>query len=328
VTEQTATDSAPSAEERLAALYTAPDEDTADTEADLKPEDEDEGEVDVVEDEGEADADDSEEAEDGQTEDEEDEADSEEESDDDAGDDDKAEQLVEIDGEQLTLEEVKLGYLRQSDYTKKTQAVAEQRKAVEEESQYYASTLNSLLTAVGADVQRFQGVDWERAAVENPEQYRQAKQAYEHSLQTFNGIRGQVEDFVERTKKTQEAALKAQAKEAVAVLKATIPGWSNDLYAQIGEYAQKELGFAPEEFNNIADHRAIRSIWDSMQYTRGRKVVTEKKVKVAPTKTLSDKRATESKVIHNRKQMNKQREQLRNSGKIDDAVSLLANRLR
>ena len=328
MTEQTATDSAPSAEERLAALYTAPDEDTADTEADLKPEDEDEGEVDVVEDEGEADADDSEEAEDGQTEDEEDEADSEEESDDDAGDDDKAEQLVEIDGEQLTLEEVKLGYLRQSDYTKKTQAVAEQRKAVEEESQYYASTLNSLLTAVGADVQRFQGVDWERAAVENPEQYRQAKQAYEHSLQTFNGIRGQVEDFVERTKKTQEAALKAQAKEAVAVLKATIPGWSNDLYAQIGEYAQKELGFAPEEFNNIADHRAIRSIWDSMQYTRGRKVVTEKKVKVAPTKTLSDKRATESKVIHNRKQMNKQREQLRNSGKIDDAVSLLANRLR
>lgn len=328
MTEQTATDSAPSAEERLAALYTAPDEDTADTEAGLKPEDEDEGEVEVVEDEGEADADDSEEAEDGQTEDEEDEADSEEESDDDAEDDDKAEQLVEIDGEQLTLEEVKLGYLRQSDYTKKTQAVAEQRKAVEEESQYYASTLNSLLTAVGADVQRFQGVDWERAAVENPDQYRQAKQAYEHSLQTFNGIRGQVEDFVERTKKTQEAALKAQAKEAVAVLKATIPGWSNDLYAQIGEYAQKELGFAPEEFNNIADHRAIRSIWDSMQYTRGRKVVTEKKVKVAPTKTLSDKRATESKVIHNRKQMNKQRELLRNSGKIDDAVSLLANRLR
>lgn len=327
MTEQTATDSAPSAEERLAALYTAPDEDTAETEADIKPEDEDEGEVEVVEDEGEADADDSEEAEDGQTEDEEDEADSEEESDE-ADDDDKAEQLVEIEGEQLTLEEVKLGYLRQSDYTKKTQAVAEQRKAVEEESQYYASTLNSLLTAVGADVQRFQGVDWERAAVENPDQYRQAKQAYEHSLQTFNGIRGQVEDFVERTKKTQEAALKAQAKEAVAVLKTTIPGWNNELYAQIGEFAHKELGFAPEEFNNIADHRAIRSIWSAMQYHRGRKVVTEKKVKVAPTKTLSDKRATESKVVHNRKQMNKQREVLRNSGKIDDAVSLLANRLR
>ena len=326
MTEQTATDSAPSAEERLAALYTAPDEDTADTKADLQPEDEDEGEVEVVEDEVEADTEDSEEAEDGQAEDEEDEADTEEESDE--ADDDKAEQLVEIEGEKLTLEEVKLGYLRQSDYTKKTQAVAEQRKTVEEESQYYASTLNSLLTAVGADVQRFQGVDWERAAVENPEQYRQAKTAYEHSLQTFNGIRGQVEDFVERTKKTQEAALKAQAKEAVAVLKTTIPGWNNELYAQIGEFAHKELGFAPEEFNNIADHRAIRSIWSAMQYHRGRKVVTEKKVKVAPTKTLSDKRATESKVVHNRKQMNKQREVLRNSGKVDDAVALLANRLR
>jgi hypothetical protein len=327
VTEQTATDSAPSAEERLAALYTAPDEDTADTEADTQPEDKDKGEVEVVEDEVEADTDDSEEAEDGQAEDEEDEADTEEESDE-ADDDDKAEQLVEIEGEKLTLEEVKLGYLRQADYTKKTQAVAEQRKAVEEDSQYYASTLNSLLTAVGADVQRFQGVDWERAAVENPEQYRQAKQAYEHSLQTFNGIRGQVEDFVERTKKSQEAALKAQAKEAVAVLKTTIPGWNNELYAQIGEFAHKELGFAPEEFNNIADHRAIRSIWSAMQYHRGRKVVTEKKVKVAPTKTLSDKRATESKVVHNRKQMKTQHEKLRNSGKVDDAIALLANRIR
>jgi hypothetical protein len=87
-------------------------------------------------------------------------------------------------------------------------------------------------------------------------------------------------------------------------------------------------GFAPEEFNNLADHRAIRSIWSAMQYHRGRKVVTEKKVKVAPTKTLSDKRATESKVVHSRKQMNKQREVLRNSGKVDDAVALLANRLR
>ena len=109
MTEQTATDSAPSAEERLAALYTAPDEDTASTKADLQPEDEDEGEVEVVEDEVEADTDDSEEAEDGQTEDEEDEADTEEESDE-SDDDDKAEQLVEIEGETLTLEEVKLGY--------------------------------------------------------------------------------------------------------------------------------------------------------------------------------------------------------------------------
>lgn len=324
MTEQTQADSAPSVEERLAAVLSSPEvSDTPEPEADDQPEEGDE----VVEDEVEADTDESEEAEDGQTEDEEGKADTEEESD---GDDDgdKPEQLVEIDGEQLTLEEVKLGYLRQSDYTRKTQAVAEQRKAAEEERQYFASSLNSILTAVGADIQRFEGVDWERAAAENPDQYRQAKAAYEQSRQLFDGIRQQTEDFVQRTKQAQESALKAQAKESVAILKTAIPGWSNELYAQIGEYAQKELGFEPGEFNNIADHRAIRSIWKAMQYDRGRKVATEKTVKVAPTRTLSDKKAAEAKIVHNRKQNQKQRERLRSTGKIDDAVALLANRLR
>lgn len=323
MTEQTPADSAPSALERLAAVLSDPETtDTPETEADSQPEEEGDA---VVEDEVEADTADSEEAEEGQTEDEEGEADTEEESADDADGDEQ--QLVEVNGEQLTLEEVKLGYLRQADYTRKTQAVAEQRKAAEEERQYFASSLNSILAAVGADIQRFEGVDWERAAAENPEQYRQAKAAYEQSMSLFNGIRQQTQDFVQRTKQAQEAALKATAKESLAVLKTTIPGWSNDLYAQIGQYAQQELGFKPEEFNNIADHRAIKSIWKAMQYDRGRKVATEKTVKVAPTKTLSDKRAAEAKIVHNRKQMQKQREVLRQTGKIDDAVALLANRL-
>ncbi len=326
MTEQTQADSAPSVEERLAAVLSSPEvSDNLDAEADDQP---DEGDA-VVEDEVEADTEESEEAEDGQTEDEEGEADTEEESDDDSEPDDAKEpEFLEIDGEKVDVEEVKLGYLRQADYTRKTQAVAEQRKAAEDERQYFASSLNSILTAVGADIQRFESVDWERAAAENPDQYRQAKAAYEQSSALFNGIRQQTEDFVQRTKQAQETALKAQAKESVAILKTAIPGWNNELYAQIGEYAQNELGFKPDEFNNIADHRAIRSIWLAMQYDRGRKVATEKTVKVAPTRTLSDKKAAEAKIVNNRKQNTKQRERLRQTGKVDDAVALLANRLR
>lgn len=323
--EQTPADSVPTPEERLAAVLSDPAE-AGKPVAEAEEQQPEEGDN-VVEDEVEADADTPDEAEEGQAEGEEDKADAEEESTD-SDDEDKAEpQLVEIDGEQLTIEEVKLGYLRQADYTRKTQAVAEQRKVAEEERTYYASSLNSLLTAVGADMQRFDAVDWERAAVENPDQYRVAKQAYEQSRQVFDGIRQQTEDFVKRTKEAQEYALKAQAKEAVSVLKTSIPGWNNELYAQIGQYAQKELGFKPEEFNNIADHRAIQSIWKAMQYDRGRQVATEKTLKVAPKKTLSDKSAAKSRVDDNRKSTREARDRLRSSGKVDDAVALLAKRL-
>jgi hypothetical protein len=328
VTEQTATDSAPSAEERLAAVLSSPEPDTLEPNADSQPEEDGEN---VVEDEVEADTEESDEAEDGQAEDAEEEADTEEDADgDDADGDDKDEksELIDVDGDLVSVDELKLGYLRQSDYTRKTQAVAEQRKAAEEERQYYASTLNSLLATVGADIQRFQSVDWERAAVENPQQYKQAKAAYEQSTALFESIKHQTQDFVGRAQETQKQALKAQAKESISILKTTIPGWSNDLYAQIGEFAQKELGFKPDEFNNIADHRAIVSIYEAMQYRRGRKVATEKKLKVAPKRTLTDKSGTESKVVTRRKETKQARERLRETGKIDDAVALLANRMR
>jgi hypothetical protein len=328
VTEQTATDSALGAEERLAALLSSPDTDKLEAEAEEQPEEDGE---EVVEGEVEADDDESEEAEDGQAEDSEEEADTEEdadgdESDDEDGEDEKSD-LIEVGGELLSVDELKLGYLRQSDYTQKTQAVAEQRKAAEEERQYYASTLNSLLSAVGADIQRFEGVDWERAAAENPTQYQQAKAAYEQSTALFNNIKYQTQDFVTRAQEVQKQALKAQAKESISILKTTIPGWSNDLYAQIGEFAREELGFKPEEFNNIADHRAIVSIYEAMQYRRGRKVATEKKIKVAPKRTLTDKRAAKSRNDEDRKTNREARERLRSTGKVDDAVSLLAKRL-
>jgi hypothetical protein len=328
VTEQTATDSAPSAEERLAAVLSSPEPDTLEPNADSQPEEDGEN---VVEDEVEADTEESDEAEDGQAEDAEEEADTEEDADgDDADGDDKDEksELIDVDGDLVSVDELKLGYLRQSDYTRKTQAVAEQRKAAEEERQYYASTLNSLLATVGADIQRFQSVDWERAAVENPQQYKQAKAAYEQSTALFENIKHQTQDFVGRAQETQKQALKAQAKESISILKTTIPGWSNDLYAQIGEFAQKELGFKPDEFNNIADHRAIVSIYEAMQYRRNRKVATEKKLKVAPKRTLTDKSGTESKVVTRRKETKQARDRLRETGKLDDAVALLANRMR
>ena len=48
---------------------------------------------------------------------------------------------IEIDGESVSVEEIKLGYMRQSDYTKKTQLVAEQRKAAEEQTATYELSL-------------------------------------------------------------------------------------------------------------------------------------------------------------------------------------------
>jgi len=232
--------------------------------------------------------------------------------------------FVEIDGQKVSIEEVKLGYLRQSDYTKKTQAVAEQRKAAEDQTKSYESTLSALLTAAGADLSRFQNVNWEQAAIENPEQYKQAKAMFDQTQQTFNFIKSQADEHSKRIEEQQQTLMQEKARESLNVLKSTIPNWNNDLYYKIGEYAKQQLGVNADEFNGITDHRSITAIYKAMQFDRAKKE-TRKKVKASPTKTLSGKKA-EPKNLGKQESYRKARERLKKSGRIEDAVQALINR--
>ena len=131
---------------------------------------------------------------------------------DEAEEEESEELRFEVDGESLSAEELKLGYLRQSDYTKKTQAVAEQRKAFEAQSEQAEATMNALMSAAGADLSRFQNVDWEKAAIDSPEQYKQAKAAYEQAQSTYNLIKAQADQFQTQQQQQTEAAQKEAAK--------------------------------------------------------------------------------------------------------------------
>ena len=239
---------------------------------------------------------------------------------------DESEATFEVDGESLTAEELKLGYLRQSDYTKKTQAVAEQRKAFEAQSEQAEATMNALMSAAGADISRFQNVNWEQAAIDNPDQYKQAKAAYEQAQSTYNLIRAQADQFQTQQQQQTEAAQKEAAKESLTVLKTNIPNWNNDLYYKIGEYAQG-LGVSGEEFNKVSDHRLITALWKAMQFDQAKQVAAKKKVKPSATKTLSGSKADSTKAVES-ESARKTRERLRKTGTVDDAAAALLNRMK
>jgi hypothetical protein len=238
----------------------------------------------------------------------------------------ESEAMFEVDGESLSAEELKLGYLRQSDYTKKTQAVAEQRKAFEAQTAEAEATMNALMSAAGADISRFQNVNWEQAAIDNPDQYRQAKAAFEQAQSTYNLIKAQADQFQTQQQQQTEAAQKEAAKESLTVLKTNIPNWNNDLYYKIGEYAQG-LGVSGEEFNKVSDHRLITALWKAMQFDQAKQVTAKKKAKSSPTKTLSGSKADSTKAVQS-ESARKTRERLRKSGTVDDAAAALLNRMK
>ena len=305
--EQPVADSSPSEIDRLTALLDSQEETSEAVEEDQEVSDEiDNDVVDEVEaEEGSEEVDDPTEEPEAETE--------------------EAPQTFEVDGQEVSLDELKLGYLRQSDYTRKTQAAAEQRKAAETQQQNYESSLQSLLAAAGADLSRFEGVNWEGLAAQDPAQYQQAKAIFEQAQSTYNLIRGQAEQHMTQMQERAQAELKQRAQESLGVLKSTIPNWSNDLYYEIGDYAQKELGVSSDEFNNIADHRSITAMWKAMQYDRAKTVTAEKKVKASPQKTLSGSKADANKVNSGEK-YRKARDRLRKTGSMDAAVQALLNR--
>jgi hypothetical protein len=225
---------------------------------------------------------------------------------------------IEIDGESVSISEAKLGYLRQADYTKKTQALADQRKATEKKGETYESQMQALLAAAGADVGRFSNVNWEQAAIEDPDQYRQAKSAYTQSKQTYDFITAQVQEHEAK----QQQDLKDRASESLTLLRNTIPNWSNDLYYAIGDYAQKTLGVSAEEYNKIADHRLITALYKAQQFD-GAKAATTKKIKSSGKKTLSSKIA-EPKDLGRKDSLRKARSNLKASGSVDDAIAALS----
>lgn len=234
--------------------------------------------------------------------------------------------MFEVDGESLTAEELKLGYLRQSDYTKKTQAVAEQRKALESQTAEAEATMNALMSAAGADLSRFENVNWEQAAIDSPDQYKQAKAAYEQAQSTYKYIKAQADQFQTQQQQQAEAAQKEAAKESLTVLKTNIPNWNNELYYRIGEYAQG-LGVSSEEFNQVSDHRLITALWKAMQFDQAKQVTAKKKVKPSPTKTLSGSKADSTKAVQS-ESARKTRERLRKTGSVDDAAAALLNRMK
>ena len=245
---------------------------------------------------------------------------------DEAEEEESEEQMFEVDGESLTAEELKLGYLRQRDYTQKTQHVADQRRAFEAQTAEAEATMNALMSAAGADLSRFQNVDWEKAAIDNPEQYKQAKAAYEQAQSTFNLIKAQADQFQTQQQQQTEAAQKEAAKESLTVLKTNIPNWSNDLYYKIGEYAQG-LGVSGEEFNKVSDHRLITALWKAMQFDQAKQVAAKKKVKPSATKTLSGSKADSTKAVES-ESARKTRERLKKTGSVDDAAAALLNRMK
>jgi len=197
---------------------------------------------------------------------------------------------VRVDGEELEvpLDDLLRGYSRTSDYTRKTQALAESRKtaeaeltAVREERQHYAQALTTLKAQLSAETEP----DWQKLINEDPIEYVRQDAIHRRRRESLAAVESEQHRLAEIAAADQQKQLTAHIEEEERKLVATLSEWADPKKAKVErerviEYA-REIGFTDGELAGLYDHRAVIALREASLY---RKMVAEAKKKVESVK--------------------------------------------
>ena len=248
---------------------------------------------------------------------------------------------IKVDGNEFEvgIDELKSGYQRQADYTRKSQALAEQRKGtekiqaermqLEQERQMYANGLQMLQEQQSAKLQNFDGVDWNTLKKEDPYAYMLKKDEYRDAQDKVSNV-AQQQSLIQQEQ--QQAHKKARAhfiQQEYTKLVSALPEWTDKdstIKQDIRKYAA-DVGFRPEEINQLADHRSVLVIKKAMEFDKLTKKVAPKKKAVRKVPKVQKAGRGKSKEDTAAEALKAKRTRLRKSGKQQDAASLFYDML-
>lgn len=180
-----------------------------------------------------------------------------------AGPDDETEE-IEHDGVKYSVPKaLKESFLRQADYTRKTQEVAElrrtaeaevqqRRQAIEQQAQLHEATLTERVQLATLDTQleQFNGFDWSAYEQQYGAGAVATAMATWRQLEAQRGqLAGSISEKEQSIRLSGEQAIANAIQEADRVLSQEVPGYGPDLVSKAWE-AGKSFGFTPEEMRD------------------------------------------------------------------------------
>lgn len=230
---------------------------------------------------------------------------------------------------EVELDELINGYQRSKDYTQKSQALAEQRKAIDaerghleqvkQERMAYAQKLQALDSFLsqqnrGEDLEVLKETDPIGYAVKVAEQSQREKQL---SVVRAEQSRIAQQQQVEQQQNLQNH-LKYESEKLASVIPELATPKGDAIRKEIREYA-KSVGWSDQELSSVYDHRAVLTLYKAMKFEQLQKGKpdTLKKVQQAPkmlkpgTSTPNTKSSQDKQVM----------QRLRQTGKVRDAAA-------
>jgi len=223
--------------------------------------------------------------------------------------------------------ELKEALLRQADYTKKTQEVAETRKQVEERAQLLATQERVLqasfdkaveLREIQQRLSQYEQIDWQSLVDSDPIQATKLNLAYQQLQREAAQKQQELHQATQQREQLNAQQLQQTLEGAKKDLLTRIPNFGAEVAAKIKE-AGKAYGISDAELENVIDPRYVHVLHDAAQWRalQAKKPQAMKKVVDAP------------KVLKPQAQQPKPRtnqaaaDRLKKTGRIEDLAAFL-----
>lgn len=246
---------------------------------------------------------------------------------------------VKIDGTEIEVpaSELVKGYQRQQDYTQKTMALAEERKALTQEFEQARTERVEYLRGLQALEQQLtalqpQRPDFDRLYAENPVEAARIEyewRKYEDSMKTISAEKQKVAQIEEMAQAQQIAQMVEQNRERL--LNERLPEWKDPAKAKRDRDAIRQTlvaeGFTPEELDQLYDDRMVKIAWKAAQYDQmqaQRKAIKPTPQKgPAPMRPSSQNFAPRTSVT----EVTRAKQRLAKTGSLQDAAAVIAKML-
>lgn len=234
---------------------------------------------------------------------------------------------------EVTEEELEKGYLRQADYTRKTQDVAEKRKAVEAKEaalEAEREKYSVLLTKLEAQTRLEMGEepDWDELAERDPAEFAIQYASWNRAQKRLETIEAEQQKLQRVAFERKQAELQERVQQENELLLGALPEWKNPEVRKKESEALREfglkLGFDERALLSIVDHREILLLRNAMLYEQARSGNAKPVAGKPAQPQVAKPGSVPTKATIKGKQVAERRSALRKSGKPSDAEALLA----
>jgi len=238
---------------------------------------------------------------------------------------------VKVDGKEVevTLDELQKGYSRTQDYTRKTQQIAETRKAVEAEAGAIRAEREQYAQLLGALKQQLESteapIDMDRLYNEDPIEWVRQSEVMRQKQDKLAAIQSEQQRLSQLTAQQRAQEMNAHLATQQEALIQAVPEWKDSKKAQaekalLVEFGKK-IGFSDDELKNVYDHRAVvalrkAALYDQMMSKRGqiKPVINNGPRPAKPSAAGRVSTTTES---------TRAKQRLAKSGRVNDAASAI-----